>query len=57
MGRKRLNEEEKRVAFNLSIQKKILDEFKSEMEKKEEIPSRIIEDLILKYLKKKEWQK
>ena len=54
MGRKRLDEEEKRVAFNLSIQKKILDEFKSEMQKKEEIPSRFIEDLILKYLNKKE---
>lgn len=54
MGRKRLEEEEKRVAYNISIKKKILDEFKAEMEKEGEIPSRFIEDLILKFLKEKE---
>lgn len=53
MGRKRLNEKEKRVAFNLSIKKKVLDEFKEEMEKRGEIPSRFIEELIKKYLKEK----
>lgn len=50
MSRRRKKEEEKKVKFNLSIEKQIIDELKQ----KEEIPSRIIEDLVRKYLKERE---
>lgn len=51
MGRKRKKENEKKVTFHLNITKELIEEFKQECEKKGEIPSHIIEDLIKKYLK------
>lgn len=49
MGRKRKNEDDKKTTFHLSIKKKIIDELKE----KEEVPSRIIEELVEKYLNEK----
>lgn len=60
MGRKRLIEKNKRVAFNISIKKEILDEFKKTVKEDNEIPSRIIEKYMIQYLKennKKKHQK
>lgn len=53
MGRKRKPEEEKKVTFHLSIKKKVIDEFKKELERREEVPSRMLEKLIIDFLKKK----
>lgn len=51
MGRKRLNPEEKKVTFHLSIKKRVIDQLRKEAEEQGEVPSTIIEDLIKKYLK------
>lgn len=53
MGRKRKAEDEKKVTFHLSVTKKVLDEFKKELERREEVPSKILERLIIDFLKKK----
>lgn len=50
MGRKRIDYNKKKVAFNLSVTREVIEELKEEAEKKGEIPSNIIEDLIKKYL-------
>lgn len=53
MGRKRLTQNKKRVAFNISIEKQILDEFKEKVKEHNESASRVIERYILDYLNKK----
>lgn len=52
MGRKRKADDEKKVTFHLSVTKKIIDDFKKEVEEQKEVPSRIIEKLIIDYLQK-----
>lgn len=50
MSRKRIDDDNKKIAFNLSIKRKIIEDLKTKAEKEGEIPSNIIEDLIKKYL-------
>lgn len=49
MGRKRINEEDKKVGFGLSITKKVIDELRE----LEDYPSAVIESLVVKYLEEK----
>ena len=51
MGRKRVEKEKKRETLHITIPRNLIEEYKSETEKRGEIPSRIVEDLIKKYLK------
>ena len=53
MGRKRLLQKNKRVAFNISIKKEILDEFKKKVREENETASRVIEKHMIQYLKEK----
>lgn len=50
MGRKRLLED-KRVAFNISVNRKVLEEFKRKVKENNEVSSRIIEKFMIQYLK------
>lgn len=53
MGRKRISENKKRVAFNISIEKQILDEFKEKVKEHNESASRVIERFMTHYIKEK----
>jgi len=53
MGGKRKKLEEKKVPFNLSITKKVIDELKEF----EEYPSVIIESLVIKYIEEERKRK
>lgn len=53
MSRRRKKEEDKKVGFNLSITKKIIDE----MKELEEYPSPVIENLIKNYIEEEKRKK
>lgn len=53
MGRKRVSEKNKRVAFNISVEREILEEFKKRVKENDEIASRVIEKYMKKYIKEK----
>lgn len=52
MGRKRLLEN-KRVAFNITVKKQLLEEFKRKVKENDEIASRLIEEYMKQYIKEK----
>lgn len=52
MGRKRLLED-KRVAFNISVKKQILEEFKRKVRENDEVASRLIERYMVQYINEK----
>lgn len=51
MGRKRILKEKKRVAYNISIEKAVLDDFKETVKENDEVASRIIQKFMEEYLK------
>lgn len=53
MGRKRILSNKKRVAFNISIEKEILEQFKKKTKENNEIGSRVIEKYMKQYIKEK----
>lgn len=53
MGRKRISEKNKRVAFNISVKKQVLEEFKRKVKENDEIASRVIENYMKQYIKEK----
>lgn len=52
MSRKRKLEEEKRRPLNISLPKGLKEEFIKECEKRGDIPSHLVREMIEKYLKK-----
>lgn len=50
MGRKRLDKNKRKGTLNLSITQEVIDEFKQECERKEELQSHVVEYLIKKYI-------